>query len=267
MAKVFIGVGHGGKDSGAVGNGLKEKDLNLAIAKACADVLKDHGVTVGMSRKKDENDDLNEEIRECNAFAPDLAIDIHNNAGGGDGVEAFYHHGGGKGKTLAENVLSEIVSIGQNSRGAKTRKNSRGTDYYGFIRETKCPAVIVECAFIDNAKDIKIIDTAAEQKKMGVAVAKGILKTLDIKYQATKKKEPSNASKTPTTSKSYLVRVTASSLNIRKGAGTNYAVVGLITDKGTYTIIEESKGKGSDKGWGKLKSGAGWISLDYCKKV
>lgn len=41
---------------------------------------------------------------------------------------------------------------------------------------------------------------------------------------------------------------------------------GCITDKGTYTIVAESKGQGSDKGWGKLKSGAGWISLDYCIK-
>ena len=180
--KVFIGVGHGGADSGAVGNGLKEKDLNLAIALACNDVLIRHGVTVQMSRTKDENDALTEEIKECNAFKPDLAIDIHNNAGGGDGVEAFYHYGGGLSKTLAENVLAEIVKIGQNSRGAKIRKNAQGKDYYGFIRQTSAPAVIVECAFIDNAADIQIIDTSAEQKTMGVAIAKGILKTLGIAY-------------------------------------------------------------------------------------
>lgn len=180
--KVFVGVGHGGSDSGAVANGLKEKDLNLEIAKECALTLQRHGVTVLLSRTKDENDTLNEEIKECNKFNPDLAIDIHNNAGGGDGVEAFYHYGGGLSKTLAENVLAEIVKIGQNSRGAKTRRNALGKDYYGFIRQTKAPAVIVECAFIDNKKDIAIIDTVAEQKKMGIAVAKGILKTLGIAY-------------------------------------------------------------------------------------
>lgn len=65
----------------------------------------------------------------------------------------------------------------------------------------------------------------------------------------------------------YKVRVTVSDLNIRKDAGTNYAKVGMITDKGTYTIVEEKTGKGSDKGWGRLKSGAGWISLDYVKRV
>ena len=180
--KIFLGAGHGGTDSGAIGNNLEEKNLNLNIALACRDDLERHGVTVLMSRTKDENDALNEEIKECNAFAPDLAIEIHNNAGGGDGAEAFYHYNGGKGKTLADNVLNEIVKMGQNSRGAKTRKNASGKDYYGFIRETKAPAIIVECAFIDNKKDIAIIDTAAEQKTMGVAIAKGILKTLGIAY-------------------------------------------------------------------------------------
>ena len=182
--KVFIGVGHGGSDPGAVAFGREEADLNLAIALACKDELVRHDVSVMMSRTKDENDTLTEEIRECNAFNPDLAIDIHNNAGGGDGAEAFYHYGGGLSKTLAVNVLDEIVKIGQNSRGIKTKLNNAGTDYFGFIRETKAPAVIVECAFVDNATDIKIIDTAAEQKAMGVAVAKGILKTLGITYMA-----------------------------------------------------------------------------------
>jgi len=185
--KVFLGVGHGGKDPGAVGNGFHESDLNLSIALACQAELVRHGVTVGMSRTKDENDDLIEEINECNAFNPDLALDIHNNAGGGDGAEAFYHHGGGTGKILAENILAEIVKLGQNSRGAKIRKNDNGDDWYGWIRMTNAPAVIVECAFIDNAKDIQIIDTAEEQKAMGIALAKGILKTLGIEYQEEKK--------------------------------------------------------------------------------
>jgi N-acetylmuramoyl-L-alanine amidase len=189
MAKVFLGVGHGGSDPGAVANGFNEKDLNLSIALACNAELIRHGVTVQMSRTKDENDTLNDEIRECNAFNPDYAVDIHNNAGGGDGVEAFYHHGGGKGKVLADNVLAEIVKIGQNSRGAKTKKNSAGKDYFGFIRETKAPAIIVECAFVDNAADMQIIDTEAERKTMGIAIAKGILSTLGIAYVEEKKPE------------------------------------------------------------------------------
>lgn len=64
----------------------------------------------------------------------------------------------------------------------------------------------------------------------------------------------------------YLVKVTVDNLNIRKGAGTNTARVGSITDKGVYTIVEEKRGTGASI-WGKLKSGAGWISLDYVKRL
>lgn len=69
-----------------------------------------------------------------------------------------------------------------------------------------------------------------------------------------------------TTFNPYLVKVNTSALNIRAGAGTNYNKTGCITNGGVYTIVAESAGQGSDKGWGKLKSGAGWISLDYCIK-
>ncbi len=65
----------------------------------------------------------------------------------------------------------------------------------------------------------------------------------------------------PTNPSSYLVRVTADSLNIRSGPGTNYGITGSITDKGIYTIVET---QGS---WGKLKSGAGWICLNYTVRV
>ncbi|MEF9961153.1 MAG: N-acetylmuramoyl-L-alanine amidase [Erysipelotrichaceae bacterium] len=64
----------------------------------------------------------------------------------------------------------------------------------------------------------------------------------------------------------FMVRVAISDLNIRKGPGTNYARTQYIPI-GTYTIVETASGKGSDSGWGRLKSGAGWISLDFCTKV
>lgn len=70
---------------------------------------------------------------------------------------------------------------------------------------------------------------------------------------------------TSTAFKPYTVRVTATDLYIRKGAGTNYSANGFIRP-GVYTIVAESSGQGATK-WGKLKSGAGWISLDYAKKL
>ena len=66
---------------------------------------------------------------------------------------------------------------------------------------------------------------------------------------------------------SFLVQVTATDLNIRKGPGTNYAKTGKYTGKGVFTITEVKSGTGSTAGWGKLKSGAGWISLDYAKRI
>ena len=182
MAKVFLGVGHGGSDPGAVGY-IKEADVNLSMALACRDYLQAHGVEVKMSRTRDENDPLSEEIRECNTFNPDYAVDIHNNAGGGDGFEVIHTLNGGKGKILAQNIEAEVKAIGQNSRGLKTKANSSGNDYFGFIRSIKAPSVIVEGVFVDNAADAAQADTQAEQAAFGVAYAKGILKTLNIPYQ------------------------------------------------------------------------------------
>lgn len=69
----------------------------------------------------------------------------------------------------------------------------------------------------------------------------------------------------------YLVKVSITDLNIRKGPGTNYAKTGKYTGVGVFTIVEESAGTGSDQGWGLLKSYQsgrnGWVSLDYCKKL
>ena len=65
----------------------------------------------------------------------------------------------------------------------------------------------------------------------------------------------------------FMVKVSIPDLNIRKGAGTNTSKTGQYTGIGAFTIVEVREGKGSDKGWGKLKSGAGWISLEYCIRV
>ncbi len=181
MAKVFLGVGHGGKDPGAVANGLKEKDVNLDIALAAQKELERAGVEVKLSRYKDEDDTLAEEIRECNAFAPDLAVDCHNNAGGGDGFEAYCSMVGSTSRKLAENIEARVKAAGQNSRGVKTRPypGKPSLDYYGFVRETKPPAVLCEFAFLDS-QDREAVASAQAREKMGLALAQGILDTLGI---------------------------------------------------------------------------------------
>lgn len=79
----------------------------------------------------------------------------------------------------------------------------------------------------------------------------------------TKNKKSNNTTKTITKK----IKINIDDLNIRKGPGTNYAKTGKCTGKGTFTITKISSGQGSKKGWGKLKSGLGWISLDYVKEV
>ncbi|MBC8568260.1 N-acetylmuramoyl-L-alanine amidase [Mogibacterium sp. NSJ-24] len=251
MAKIYLDPGHGGSDPGAV-KYLNERDVNLVMALACRDYLQANGVIVKMSRTSNEtNTSINSMAKEANSWEADYVVSIHNNAGGGDGFEVYHTINGGKGKALAKNIETEVKKIGQNSRGLKTKKGSNG-DYFGMIRLTKAPAVICEGVFVDNATDVEIADTTAEQKAFGYAYARGILKTLGITDNGMEDTEQHSGS--------YLVKVTAKDLYIRKGPGTNYENKGFIKP-GVYTIVE------TQGNWGKLKSGAGWICLDYAKKI
>ena len=94
MAKVVIDPGHGGVDSGAVGNGIVEKDLNLKISQYIYNRLKDLGVDVKITRDSDETLSPEERVsRVLNAFGNSsdvLVISNHINAGGGDGAEVIY---------------------------------------------------------------------------------------------------------------------------------------------------------------------------------
>lgn len=175
MPRVFIGVGHGGSDPGAVGI-VKEADANLNIALETRRVLEAHGVVVGISRITDEDDSLTQEIAECNAFGPDLAMEVHNNSGGGDGWECYvqtnaYYNAS---HIAAEKIQSRVLDIGQQSRGIKTKKNNAGYDYFGWLRNVNAPAVLCEGFFVDSA-DAYDFDTEAEQRKLGQAYALGAL--------------------------------------------------------------------------------------------
>lgn len=168
--RVFIGVGHGGSDPGAVSGSYVEADINLVMALACKAELERHGVTVGISRTRDENDRLSDEIRECNAFNPDVAIEIHNNSGGGDGFEVYTQQSA-ESRRLAELVQEEIWNINQNSRGIKYNAA------LGWTRQVKCVTVLAEGFFVDNEKDR--YDTAGQQK-FGAAYAHALLRYLNI---------------------------------------------------------------------------------------
>ena len=207
--KVFIGVGHGGSDPGAVSGSFKESAINLTMALAAKAELERHGVLVGISRTKEEDDKLYEEIKECNAFAPDVAIECHNNAGGGDGFEVYVQTGtyAAKSKTMAAAIEKRVKATGQNSRGLKTKKNANGTDYFGWLRECKCPAVLLEGFFVDGLKDRVDYDTVTEQQELGVAYAHGVLDYLGI---VVKKNTNTNT----VAKKLYYVQVGAFSIKV-----------------------------------------------------
>lgn len=177
--RVFIGVGHGGSDPGAAASGFKEKDINLDIALAVKAELEKYGVAVGMSRVADSDESLTQRIKKANSFRPDLALDIHTNAGGGRGFEALIPTGRycAQSKKLALLIEQEVVKMGQKSRGLKTRQNKDGSDYFGFLRNVNAPSVILECAFIDSA-DILLINTKAKREAFGRAYARGVIRYL-----------------------------------------------------------------------------------------
>lgn len=189
--RVYVGIGHGGSDSGAVGNGFKEKDLTLSIGKYCNERLKQYGIETKISRTTDCDSSINSKVAASNAFKADVCMDIHINAGGGDGSEVYYSHVSPNGKKLAQSIVDATLAIRQNTRGIKTRVDDDGTDYFGMIRMTDAPAVLVECAFIDNATDIQIINTEAKRKVFGYAIADGVAKYLGVKLPNTKQTTPS----------------------------------------------------------------------------
>lgn len=261
MAKVFLSAGHGGSDPGAVAYGMKEKDINLNILLACNEVLVRHGVTTVLSRTKDANDPVAEEVKEANASKADIAVSFHTNAGGGDGSETFYYSRSSKGKKLAELCEKHTKAIGQNSRGVKS------TTSLMFVRKTTMTAVLCECAFIDNNKDNDIIDTVAEQKKFGVAYAKAILEYLGIAYKEVNATTSTTTTTTMNTSGSFKVKF-KEDMNVRTNAGTKYPKVNEICKKGYIYTIVATKKVGTAL-WGKLKSEAGWVCIanKYCTRV
>lgn len=176
MKKVFISCGHGGADPGAV-SFIVEKEYTLKTALELANILKSAGIDVMMSRTTDIETDLNEKVKRCNNYNPDLVIDVHYNAGGGSGFEVYHSRVNGTGKTLAINLDIEMRKI-MKSRGVKTKLGSGGKDYFAIIRDTDAPAVLCEGGFVDNKADAEFIKN--NYKAIAKAYADGICKTLGV---------------------------------------------------------------------------------------
>lgn len=201
------------------------------LAKGCVLLLSDHSNAVGSG--------VNESVDYPVAYVP-----IN---GTGDKI----------GKLLAD-CIAKTMGTKQAGRIA-TRKGSNG-DYYGVIRgavSVGVPGIILEHSFHTNTKATEWLLNESNLDKLAKAEAAVIAAYFG-------KKQQTNATTTPdkkADSGAYMVKVTASELNIRRGPGIIYKVAGSIKDQGVYTIIKEQNG------WGYLKSKAGWISLKYTKRI
>lgn len=187
MAKVWLDAGHGGNDPGALGNGLKEKDITLAITSKAGKELERHGVKVGYTRKNDKTVNLNSRGPLANKYGADVFISIHTNAhnSNAQGVETYSFPNSRNGAKLAKNIQDEVLK-------AKLYTKNRGTKTANFavLRQSRMPAALIETAFITNKQDAQLLKN--KQNEFATAIAKGILKYLGINYKPVKK--PSNNS-------------------------------------------------------------------------
>lgn len=232
--RVFIGVGHGGKDPGAV-KYVKESEANLQMALGMKEELEKYGIAVGISRTREEDDPLSEEIREANAFRPDIAVEVHNNAGGGDGFEVYRQTGTHSAQSLklAQCIEARVKASGQKSRGIKTKLNSSGTDYFGWCRQVQCPAVLCEGFFVDNSTDSADYNTTAKQKAYGKIYALGVLDYLGIKENPqTGAQKPTEKPQDKPESLPYTVQVGAFSSTVNAMTMRN-----KLTDMGYFAFI------------------------------
>lgn len=187
MTKIFIDPGHGGSDPGAVGNGLREKDLTLTISKKIESILK--GVaTVKLSRTNDKTLSLAQRTKMANDWGADYFLSVHINAGGGTGYEDFIYSGSVRSKTISirDTIHAEIVKqIPEVRNRGKKRAN------FAVVRDSEMPAMLTENLFIDTKADADLLKSNAFLDKVAVGHANGLIKAFNLKGSVGK----------PTTSK------------------------------------------------------------------
>lgn len=245
---MIIGIdkGHTVQNGGVCGacGLLKESVENRPVGNKVIEKLRILGHTVidcSCDYSKDRNEQLAAIVKRANAQKLDLFLSLHLNAGGGTGAEVYTTNTSG-----AKQEAKKLIDTYCNRTGFK----NRGYKYAEFyvLRHTVAPAMLIEMAFVDTEADYKKWnDLGAEL--IANAIVEGIT------GQVVQEKPVEKPSTT-----SYTVKITADVLNVRAGAGTNYKVNTQVRKGEVYTIVGESNG------WGKLKSGAGWISLKYTSK-
>ena len=177
--RIVIDAGHGGKDPGAVNNAKHEAVGALAIAKKVGTLLKQKGYAVKYTRSTDKFLSLSERCKISNQFDADAFISIHLNSAANKqatGIETWrYEKVGATTKSLASNVQTELIAAtGARDRGVKT-----STTLY-VLKHTVAPAVLIECGFLSNNDEAKLLFASKYQDKIAQAIVKGIQKSVQL---------------------------------------------------------------------------------------
>ena len=184
--KIVLDAGHGGSDSGAVGNGIVEKDLTLLITQYMYDRLNELGIPVKVTRLTDETISPTERVnRVLSSFGNSgdvILLSNHINAGGGDGAEVIYalRNNG----VLPNMILNELSKEGQNIRKAYQRRlpNDPSKDYYFMQRNTgDIESMTIEYGFLDSKKD-DVNQLKNNYKEYAEAVIRALCDYIGIPY-------------------------------------------------------------------------------------
>ncbi|NLM13673.1 MAG: AMIN domain-containing protein [Epulopiscium sp.] len=175
---MVLDAGHGGKDPGASGNGVVEKEANLDIALKLNALLKSTDIKVYTTRTSDTYPTLQERAALANEVGADIFLSVHNNSFTSEhrGTEVLYFptsndNGPGlTGKKMAQIFQNTLVQkLGTKDRGIKAR-----SELY-VLKHTKMPAVITEIAFVSNVEDAALLKSDAFRQKVAQALYEGIL--------------------------------------------------------------------------------------------
>jgi N-acetylmuramoyl-L-alanine amidase len=188
---VFLDPGHGGYDSGAYAGGVREADLNLAVAKKVQSLLLNRGYDVIMSRSNDTYLGLYDRPQMANNSNADIFVSIHTNSTGSDttaanGIESYYYEYdpaypskiNGAMHNNPDRILKSIALAGiiQENMVAYTGAGDRGAkgDTLAVIRESAMPATLLEIGFINNASERQKLIRDDYQNQLARAIADGI---------------------------------------------------------------------------------------------
>ena len=175
--KIVIDPGHGGKDSGAVSDGLREKDITLDIALKLRDKLAAYA-DVSLTRGGDSFIALADRAAIANSIGAQCFISIHVNAGGGTGFESYiYTKGIRRSQELQKTVHNEVAAF-YNAQGLPDRGMKQAN--FAVLRMTNMPAVLLENLFIDTESDAAKLKDPAFRDKAAGAIANGVIKAFNL---------------------------------------------------------------------------------------